>query len=434
MPHIDTLLLHAGLESTSTHGPRSVPIYQTAAYNFDSSAHAADLFALKDFGYIYSRIGNPTQSALEARLAALDGGTNALALASGHAAMSLCILNLARAGQNIVTASNLYGGTYNLFAHTLPRFGIDVRFVDSSDAANFAAAADENTRAFYCETIGNPGNNVDDFQAIADLAHARGIPLIVDNTVAPGIFRPFEHGADLVLYSLTKFASGNGTTMGGAIVEKGDFPWNNGLFPEFVDPDPSYHGVQYWQAFGDHDQAAARGMAFLLRARVQLLRDLGPALAPMNAWLILNGLETLLLRMDRHCATALRIAQHLEAHPAVERVIYPGLESHPDRQRAQRYLQGNNGGLIGFELKGGREAGQRFVEQVRLIGHMANLGDSRSIVVHPASTTHSQLTDEQQRSAGVSPGYLRLSIGLEHPDDLRDDIDQALDTPGGTHE
>jgi O-acetylhomoserine (thiol)-lyase len=425
MNHIDSLLLHHGYEPGET-GSRAVPLYQTTSYVFKSSEHAANLFGLKEFGNIYTRIMNPTQDVLEKRIAALAGGTAALALSSGQAAITFSILNIASAGQNIVASSYLYGGTYNLFKYTLKRLGIEVRFVDPSNPENFANAADENTRAFYTESVGNPGNNVDDIEEIGRLAKEQGVPLIVDNTVAPYIFDPFAHGADIVIFSLTKFISGNGTSVGGAIVEKGDFNWNNGKFPEIVEPDPSYHGVSYWEAFGNHENAVLPGVAFVLKARVQLLRDLGSCISPYNANQILLGLETLPLRIKKHSENALEIAKFLEAHPNVEWVNYPGLKSHENHERAEKYFKYGYGAIIGFGVKSGYEAGKELIDKVKVFSHLANIGDARSLIIHPASTTHQQLTAEEKKSAGVTDDYIRLSVGLEETADLKADLEQAL--------
>jgi len=424
---VETLALHAGQVPDPTTNARAVPIYQTTSYVFNSTEHAANLFALKEFGNIYTRIMNPTTDVLEKRLAALDGGSGALAVASGQAACTLAILNITRAGQNIVSTSFLYGGTYNLFHYTFPKMGIEVRFVDSSAPANIDAAIDENTRLIFTESIGNPKNNVDDFEGISAVAHKHGIPFLVDNTVSPPpIFRPFDHGVDLVMYSMTKFIGGHGTSIGGAIVDGGKFNWNNGKFPEIVEPDPSYHGVSFWQAFGNHDKAVAPGIAYILKARVQLLRDLGPAISPFNSWLFLQGLETLPLRVRQHSANAQKVAEWLEKHPAVAWVNYPGLKSHPDHKNAKRYLPEGAGAIIGFGIRGGREAGRKFIESVKLLSHLANIGDAKSLVIHPATTTHQQLTPEEQVSTGVTDDYVRLSIGLESVDDIIADLDQAL--------
>lgn len=421
-----TLALHAGQRPDPATKARAVPIYQTTSYVFDSSEHAARLFALQEFGNIYTRIMNPTTDVLEQRLAALEGGVGALALASGQAAITLAVLNITRAGQNIVSTSYLYGGTYNLFHYTLPRLGIEVRFVDSSDPANVARAIDANTRLVYMESIGNPKNNVDDFEAIAAVAHEAGIPFVVDNTVTPWLLRPFEHGADIVVYSLTKFMGGHGTSIGGAIVDSGRFNWANGKFPEFTDPDPSYHGLVFWEPFGLHDNAILRGAAYIIRARVALLRDLGPCLSPFNAFQILQGVETLHLRMPRHCENALAVARWLEQHPAVSWVNYPGLPSHPDYARAQKYLPHGCGAIIGFGIKGGLEAGKKLIDSVKLFSHLANIGDAKSLIIHPASTTHQQLSAEEQLATGVTPDFIRLSIGLEDVEDIIADLEQAI--------
>ncbi|MFZ5923844.1 MAG: homocysteine synthase [Bacillota bacterium] len=424
----ETMALHSGQAPDAATNARAVPIYQTTSYVFNSVEHAADLFALREFGNIYTRIMNPTTDVLEKRLAELEGGTGALAVASGQAAIALAILNITRTGQNIVSTSYLYGGTYNLFHYTFAKLGIEVRFVDSSDPENFERAIDENTRLLYTESVGNPKNNVDDFEEIAHVAHNHNIPLFVDNTVTtPYLFRPFEHGADVVVHSLTKFIGGHGTSIGGAIVDSGRFNWNNGKFLEITEPDPSYHGLSYWDAFGLHDKAVVSGIAYIIKARVQLLRDLGPALSPFNSFLFLQGLETLPLRMKQHCENALKVARWLESHPAVSWVNYPGLPSHPDYERAKRYLPKGQGAIIGFGIKGGREAGVKLINSVKLLSHLANIGDAKSLIIHPASTTHQQLTPEEQLSTGVTDDFVRLSIGLENVDDIIGDLDQALE-------
>jgi len=416
---LGTKTLHAGQEPDPTTNSRAVPIYQTSSYVFDSSEHAANLFALAEMGNIYTRIMNPTTDVLEKRLAELDGGVGALAMASGTAAINLAILNLAKAGDNIVSAQFLYGGTYNMFNYTLKRMGINVKFVDSTNPANIAQAIDENTKAVFAETIGNPKNNVDDFEMIARIAHDNGLPFIVDNTVAtPYLFKPFEHGADIACYSLTKFIGGHGTSIGGAVVDSGKFDWSSGRFDEYTTPDPSYHGLVYHEALGE--------MAYILKMRLTLLRDLGPCLSPFNAFQFLQGLETLHVRMPRHCENALKVAQFLERHPSVEWVNYPGLESHPDYERAKRYLPAGQGAILGFGIKGGREAGARFIDSVKLCSHLANIGDAKTLVIHPASTTHQQLSDEEQAAAGVSPDYIRVSVGIEDIQDITEDLDQAL--------
>lgn len=424
---IETAALHGGQAPDPATNARAVPIYQTTSYVFDSVEHAASLFGLEEFGNIYSRMMNPTNDVLEKRLAEMSGGAGALSLASGQAAITLAVLNITSSGQNIVSTSYLYGGTYNLFHYTFSRLGIEVRFVDSSDPAQVERAIDENTRLVYLESIGNPKNNVDDFPAIARVARKHGIPFIVDNTVSPPpLFNPFDLGADIVVYSLTKFIGGHGTSIGGAIVDSGNFNWNNGKFPELVDPDPSYHGVSYWEAFGRHDGAVVPGIAYIMKARVQLLRDMGPALSPFNAFLFLQGLETLPLRMREHSKNALNVARWLEEHPAVTWVNYPGLPSHPDHDRAKRFLKDGFGAIIGFGIKGGRDAGIKLINSVQLLSHLANIGDAKSLIIHPASTTHQQLTKEEQHSTGVTDDYIRLSVGLETVEDIIADLDQAI--------
>ncbi|BEH10826.1 MULTISPECIES: O-acetylhomoserine aminocarboxypropyltransferase/cysteine synthase family protein [Geobacter] len=415
----DTLALHAGQDPDPTTLSRAVPIYQTSSYAFRSSEHAANLFGLREFGNIYTRIMNPTCDVLEKRLAELDGGVGALALASGQAAITYAVLNIAGAGQNIVSTSYLYGGTYNLFHYTLPRLGISVRFVDTADPENVRRAIDENTRLIYTESVGNPKNNVDDFESIARIAHEAGIPFVVDNTVTtPYLFKPFDHGADIAVYSLTKFIGGHGTSIGGAVVDSGRFPWNNGRFPEFTEPDPSYHGLRYWEALGN--------LSYILKMRITLLRDMGACLAPFNAFLFLQGLETLPVRMARHVDNARTVAEWLERHPLVTWVNYPGLPSHRDHGNAGKYLPKGAGAIIGFGVKGGLEAGKKFIDSVKLLSHLANIGDAKSLVIHPASTTHEQLTDEERLSAGVTPDFIRLSVGIEDVADIIADIDQAL--------
>lgn len=421
-----TIALHAGYSPEPTTGACAVPLYQTASYEFRDAEHASNLFALKEFGNIYTRLGNPTTDVLEKRLAALEGGVAALATASGQAAITLAILNIARAGDNIVSTSYLYGGTYNLFKYTFARLGITVKFVDFSKPDQVEASIDERTRAVYMESIGNPKNNVDDFHAIARAAHSKGVAFIVDNTVSPIVFKPLENGADIVVYSLTKYIGGHGTSLGGAIVDGGKFPWNNGHYDvEFTQPDPSYHGLVYWDAFGLHDTALVRGAGFIFKARLQLMRDMGSCISPFNSWQILQGLETLPLRMKAHCENALKIAQFLSKHPSVSWVNYPGLPSHPDHENAKRYLDGF-GGIIGFGVKGGREAGAQVIDKVKLFTHLANIGDAKSLIIHPASTTHSQLSDAELPATGVTADFIRLSVGLEAAQDLIADLDQAL--------
>jgi len=415
----DTLALHAGQSPDSATLSRAVPIYQTSSYVFKSSEHAANLFGLKEFGNIYTRLMNPTTDVLEQRLAQLDGGVAGLAVASGQAAITYAVLNIAQAGQNIVSTNYLYGGTYNLFHYTLPKLGITVKFVDTSDPENVRNAIDENTRMVYSESVGNPKNNVDDFEAIAAIAHAAGIPFVVDNTVTtPYLFKPLQHGADIVVYSLTKFIGGHGTSIGGAVVDGGKFPWNNGKFPEFTEPDPSYHGLKFWDALGN--------IAYIIKMRVSLLRDMGACISPFNAFQIIQGLETLHVRMPRHVENAKKVAQWLESNSNVTWVNYPGLASHKDHARAEKYLTKGAGAIIGFGIKGGIEAGKKFIDSVKLFSHLANIGDAKSLVIHPASTTHQQLSPEEQIATGVTADFIRLSIGLEDADDIIADLEQAL--------
>ena len=416
----ETLSLHAGQETAdSATGARAVPIYQTTSYVFDSPEHAANLFALKQFGNIYTRIMNPTQDAFERRIAALEGGVGALATASGQAAETLAILNIAGSGDEVVSSASLYGGTYNLFHYTLPKLGITVRFVDSRDPENFRAAINDRTKVVYAETVGNPRLDTLDISAVANIAHEYGVPLMVDNTLpTPYLMQPLKHGADIVVHSTTKFIGGHGTAIGGAIVDSGKFDWTNGRFPSFVEPDPSYHGLRYVEALGP--------LAYIIKARVQLLRDIGAATTPFNSWLFLQGLETLPVRMERHSQNALRIAEFLEGHPAVGWVSYPGLKSHPQHEVAAKYHTHGYGAIVGFGIKGGLEAGKQLIRHIELFSHLANVGDAKSLIIHPASTTHSQLTPDEQFETGVTPDFVRLSVGLETLDDLIDDLDQAL--------
>lgn len=415
----ETLSLHAGQTADPVTGARAVPIYQTTSYVFRDTEHAAALFALQETGNIYTRIMNPTTDVLEQRIAALEGGVGALALASGQAAETIGILNLCNAGDNLVSISTLYGGTYNLFHYTLPKYGIETRFVDPSNPQNIADAIDDKTKLVFLEAIGNPQLNVPDFRAIADLAHAQGVPVMVDSTVpTPYLLRPFEHGIDIVVHSATKFLGGHGTSIGGLLVDGGTFDYAaSGRFPGFTEPDPSYHGLRF---------ADLGALAYILKARVQLLRDIGPALSPFNAFLFLQGIETLALRMARHCENAQSIAQFLNEHPKIEWVNYPGLPDHPSYTLAQRYMPRGKGGLLGFGIKGGREAGRKFIDNLRLFSHLANIGDAKSLAIHPATTTHSQLTPEEQWSTGVRDDFVRLSVGLETLDDLVADLEQAL--------
>ena len=422
--HLETLALHAGQTPDPTTGSRAVPIYQTTSFVFKSTEHAANLFGLREFGNIYTRITNPTNDVFEQRIAALEGGTAALAVASGQAATTFALLAITQVGDEIVSANNLYGGTYQLFHYTLPKLGRTVIFVDSQDPEAFRKAITPKTRAIYAETIGNPKLDVPDFEAISKIAHEAGIPLVVDNTVGVGLVRPIDHGADIVVASATKYIGGHGTSIGGVIVDSGKFPWNNGKFPEFTEPDPSYHGLVYWDALSN--VPGLGNIAFIVKVRVTLLRDIGAALSPFNAFQFLQGLETLPLRIRQHSLNALVIARFLKNHPQVAWVNYPGLEDHPNHQVASKYLKYGFSGIVGFGIKGGLEAGKKFINSVKLFSHLANIGDAKSLVIHPASTTHQQLTPGEQASTGVTPDYVRLSIGLENVEDIKADINQAL--------
>ena len=422
---LNTLVLHAGQENPdATTGARAVPIYQTTSFVFKNTEHAANLFAIKEFGNIYTRIMNPTNDAFEKRIAAVEGGTAALAVASGQAAETLALLTITQLGDEIVAANNLYGGTYQLLHYTFKKLGRKTIFVDSKKPSEFKKAITSKTRAIYTETIGNPKLDVPDFEAIANIAHEAEIPLIVDNTVGTGLVRPIEYGADIIVASATKYIGGHGTSIGGVIVDSGNFDWSNGKFSEFTEPDPSYHGLKYWETFGNYPGLG--NVAFIIKTRLQLLRDLGPALSPFNAFLFLQGLETLPLRMKKHSENALEIAKFLKNHPLVKWVNYPGLKEHPSHELAKKYLKGNYGGLVGFGIKGGLEAGKRFIESVKLLSHLANIGDAKSLVIHPASTTHQQLNKKEQIETGVTEDYIRLSIGIEDVEDIKEDIDQAL--------
>lgn len=418
----NTRQLHAGQKADPTTGSRAVPIYQTTSYQFRSTEHAANLFALKEFGNIYTRIMNPTSDVFEQRIADLEGGVGALATSSGHAAQFQAIFTLAQAGDHIVSASTLYGGTYNQFAYSFPRLGIEVSLVDPSDPENFRRAVRPNTKLLYGETLGNPRINVFPFEEVAKIGKEFGIPLMIDNTFAtPYLARPFEYGANIVVHSATKFIGGHGTSIGGLIVDGGNFVWQgNPRFPNFNTPDDSYHGLVYG------DLAAAGLPPFIIKARVQILRDFGGSLSPFNSFLFLQGLETLSLRVERHVANAQKVAEHLEKHPRVNWVAYPGLKSSDQYAAAQKYLPKGPGAILGFGIQGGREAGQRFIDSLKLFSHLANVGDAKSLAIHPATTTHSQLNEEQQTSAGVSPDFIRLSIGLEDIEDILWDLDQAL--------
>ncbi len=421
---INTLALHAGQQPDPTTGSRAVPIYQTTSYVFKSTEHAANLFALKEFGNIYTRLMNPTTDVFEQRIAALEGGTGALGVASGQSAITFALLAITRLGDEIVSGNNLYGGTYQLFHHTLPKLGRTVKFVDSRDPEAFRKAITPKTRALYVETIGNPKLDIPDFAALSKIAHEAGIPLVADNTVGVGLVRPIEHGVDIVVNSATKYIGGHGTSIGGVIVDSGNFKWNNGKFPEFTEPDPSYHGLVYWDALSN--VPGLGNVAFILKVRVTLLRDIGAALSPFNSFQFIQGLETLPLRQQRHSQNALEIARYLQQHPRVSWVVYPGLESDPSHLLAKKYLKKGFGGLVGFGIQGGLEAGKKFINSVKLLSHLANIGDAKSLVIHPASTTHQQLTPEEQKETGVTPDYVRLSIGLEDVEDIKADLDQAL--------
>jgi O-acetylhomoserine (thiol)-lyase len=415
----ETLALHAGQQPDPTTGARAVPIYQTTSYQFKDTDHAARLFGLQEFGNIYTRIMNPTTDVLEQRIAALEGGVGALALASGQAAETLGILNVAGAGDNIVSSSDLYGGTYNLFRHTLPKLGITTRFVDARDHEGFRRAIDDRTKLVFLELVGNPRLDIVDLQTIANIAHEHGVAVMVDSTTAtPYLCRPFEWGADIVVHSATKYLGGHGTSIAGLLVDSGKFDWTNGRYPEFTTPDPSYHGLVYTQAFGN--------LAYILKVRVQLLRDIGACLSPFNSFLLLQGIETLGLRMERHSQNALAVAQFLKEHSKVEWVLYPGLPEHPSYALAQKYMPRGQSGIVGFGIKGGRAAGAKFINSLRLFSHLANIGDARSLAIHPASTTHSQLTPDEQRLTGVTDDFVRLSVGIETIDDIIADLDQAL--------
>jgi O-acetylhomoserine (thiol)-lyase len=422
--HLDTLAIHAGQQVDSDTLSRAVPIYQTTSYMFKDTEHAANLFALKEFGNIYTRLMNPTSDVLEKRLAALEGGVGGLALSSGQSAIYVSIFNICGAGGHIVSSNSLYGGTVTLFGQTFRKLGIDVTFVDPKQLDNFARAIKDNTRLIYIESIGNPKNDILQYEKIASLAHDNGMPVICDNTVTtPILFRPFEYGIDIVVHSCTKFIGGHGTSIGGAIVDSGKFDWTNGRYPELTEPDPSYHGVKYVESFGK--------LAYIIKARTQFLRDMGSCMSPFNAFLFLQGLETLHLRMPRHCENALKLAQWLEKQPQVTWVNYPGLESHPDYDLARKYLPKGQGAILGFSIKGGKPAGIKFINNVKLASHLANIGDSKTLVIHPAGTTHQQLTEAEQLAAGVTPDYVRASVGTEHIDDIITDFEQALEASQG---
>jgi O-acetylhomoserine (thiol)-lyase len=418
---VETLALHGGQEPDPTTGSRAVPIYQTTSYQFKNTEHAANLFGLKEFGNIYTRLMNPTTDVLEKRVALLDGGVGALAAASGQSAITLALLNIAQNGDEIISADNLYGGTYNLFHYTFPKLGLKVKFVKSNDLTAFQKAITPRTKAIYAESIGNPKLDVADLEGIATLAHKNGIPFVLDNTVSPYLLRPFDFGVDIIVYSATKFIGGHGTSLGGLIVDSGKFDWTNGKFPLIADPDPSYHGINFVEAL-----KPLGNIAYIIKARVTLLRDLGPALSPFNSFLFLQGLETLHLRLPRHSENALAVAKYLEKHPKVSWVNYPGLDSSPEKDRVKKYLPYGAGAILGFGIKGGLGAGGKFIDSLQLISHLANVGDAKSLAIHPATTTHQQLSPEEQLATGVTQDFVRLSIGLEHIDDILADIEQAL--------
>lgn len=419
---IESILLHGGQEPDPVTGSRAVPIYQTTSYQFKDTQHAANLFGLREFGNIYGRLMNPTQDVLEKRIALLDGGVGALALSSGQSAISLALLNIAQAGDEIVSADNLYGGTYSLFHYTFRRLGVKVNFVKSNDLAGIRKAITPKTKAIYAESIGNPKLNVSDLEGISRIAHDNGIPFVLDNTSSPYTLRPIDFGVDIVVYSATKYLGGHGTSLGGVIVDSGKFDWTNGKFPLIAEPDPSYHGINFVEAL-----KPLGNIAYIIKARVTLLRDLGPAISPFNAFLLLQGVETLHLRVPRHGENALAVAKYLQRHPKVVWVNYPGLDDSPERERAKKYLRHGSSGLVGFGIKGGKDAGAKFIDGLQLISHLANIGDAKSLAIHPATTTHQQLNEEEQLATGVTPDFVRLSIGIEHIDDIIADIEQALE-------
>jgi len=419
---VETLALHGGQEPDPTTGSRAVPIYQTTSYQFKSTEHAANLFGLREFGNIYTRLMNPTTDVFEKRVALLDGGVGALAVASGQSAITLALLNIAKAGDEIVSADNLYGGTYNLFHYTFPRLGVNVKFVESNDLGAFQKAITPKTKALYAESIGNPKLDVADLEGISKLAHKNGIPFVLDNTVSPYLMRPIDFGVDIIVYSATKFIGGHGTSLGGVIVDSGKFDWTQGgKFPLITEPDPSYHGINFVEAL-----KPLGNIAYIIKARVTILRDIGPALSPFNSFLFLQGLETLHLRMPRHSENALAVTKYLQKHPGVTWVNYPGLPDSPEKERVKKYLPKGAGSILGFGIKGGLAAGKKFIDSLELISHLANIGDAKSLAIHPATTTHQQLSAEEQLATGVTPDFIRLSIGIEHIDDIIADIEQAL--------
>jgi O-acetylhomoserine/O-acetylserine sulfhydrylase len=427
--HFETLQLHAGQQIDPTTKSRAVPIYQTSSYGFDNAAHAANLFGLKEFGNIYSRIMNPTNDVFEKRIAALEGGVAALATSSGQAAQFLALNNILQAGDNFITTSYLYGGTYNQFKVAFKRLGIEVRFADGDDAESFVKHIDKNTKAFYLETIGNPRLNIPDFKKFADLAKEYDLPLVVDNTFGAGgyLFRPIEHGANIVVESATKWIGGHGTTIGGVIIDGGNYNWGNGKFPQFTEPSEGYHGLKFWDIFGEGNPLGLPNIAYIIRARVEGLRDFGASQSPFNAFLLLQGLETLSLRVQRHVDNALALAQWLEQHPSVEFVQYPGLKSSPYYELGKKYLKNGFGGVLNFGIKGTKENASKFIDALKLVSHLANVGDAKTLAIHPASTTHEQLSADEQVAAGVLPNQVRISVGIEHIDDIKADFEQAFE-------
>ncbi len=428
-PGIETVCLHAGQEPDSATGSRAVPLYQTSSYVFSDSQDAADLFELKKFGNIYTRLMNPTTDVCEKRIAALEGGTGALMTSSGMAAIFLTIHTLAGCGDHIVASSSLYGGTETCFRYTLPRIGIETTFLKSPSPDDIRNAIQENTKAVYLETLGNPSGEVLDLSGIAAVAHEKGVPVVIDNTFAPVLCQPIEHSADIVIHSTTKWIGGHGTSIGGVIVDSGNFDWSQGRFTDFTEPDPSYHGLNYWETFGSFPGMG--NIAFIIKARVQGLRNIGMCVSPFNSFLFLQGLETLALRMERHCHNAMKLAEHLRDHQVVQWVSYPGLNDHPSNTSARKYLKNGYGSVLGFGLKGGDEQAKRFIESVHLASHLANVGDAKTLVLHPSSTSHQQMSEEAQLAAGIRPGFIRVSVGLESVDDIIADFDQAIENTQG---
>ena len=433
--HFETLQLHAGQEIDPTTNSRAVPIYQTTSYAFNNSKHAADLFGLREFGNVYSRIMNPTNDVFEKRIAALEGGVGALATASGQAAQFIALNNILCAGDNFISTTYLYGGTYNQFKVAFKRIGIEARFADGDDVESFVKHIDKNTKAIFLETIGNPRLNIPDFKKFADLAKEYDLPLIVDNTFGTGgyLFRPLEHGANIVVESTTKWIGGHGTSIGGVIVDGGNYNWANGKFPQFTEPSEGYHGLKFWDVFGEGNPLGLPNIAFIIRARVEGLRDFGPSQSPFNAFLLLQGIETLSLRVQRHVDNAMALAEWLEQHEQVDFVWYPGLKSSPYHELAKQYLTNGFGGVLQFGIKGGKENASKFIDELKLVSHLANVGDAKTLAIHPASTTHEQLSEEEQKAAGVEPNQVRISVGLEHIDDIKADLEQAFEKVFASH-